>query len=66
MKTLLLVVAALAIPMSAQAGTKHHRVPHQALGYQPQIACTDVRVLAGSPRLLPGRWKNVRRVADRI
>ena len=31
MKTLLLVVAALAIPMSAQAGTKHHRVPHQAL-----------------------------------
>jgi hypothetical protein len=45
MKTHLLVVAALAIPMSAQAGTKHHRVPYQALGYQPQIACTDVGCL---------------------
>jgi hypothetical protein len=45
MKTLLLVVAALAIPMSAQAATKHHRVTHQTLASQPQIACTDVGCL---------------------
>jgi hypothetical protein len=45
MKTLLLIVAALAIPMSAQAATKHDRVAHQTLAYQPQIACTDVGCL---------------------
>jgi hypothetical protein len=44
MKTLLVIVAALAIPMSAQAATKHHRTaPRQT--YQPQIACTDVGCL---------------------
>ena len=45
MKTLLLIVAALAVPMSAHAATKHHRIAHQTPGYQPQIACTDVGCL---------------------
>jgi hypothetical protein len=44
MKTLLLILAAVAIPMSAQAATKHHR-SHQKRAYQPQIACTDVGCL---------------------
>lgn len=41
MKTLLMIVAALVLPVSAQAATKHHA----ARGYQPQIACTDVGCL---------------------
>jgi hypothetical protein len=43
MKMLLIVFAALAIPMSAQAATQHHRALPPA--YQPQIACTDVGCL---------------------
>jgi hypothetical protein len=45
MKTVLLIVAALAIPMSAQAATRHARVQHPALASQAQIACTDVGCL---------------------
>jgi hypothetical protein len=45
MKTLLMIAAALAIPMSAQAATTHHSARHQAGAYQPQIACTDVGCL---------------------
>jgi hypothetical protein len=44
MKTLIFVLAALAIPMSAHAATKHHR-SHHTRTYQPQIACTDVGCL---------------------
>jgi len=43
MKTLVMIVAALAIPMSAEAATNGHRATHQS--YQPQIACTDVGCL---------------------
>jgi hypothetical protein len=42
MKTLLIMVTALAIPMTAQAAP-HHR--NQASAYEPQIACTDVGCL---------------------
>jgi hypothetical protein len=42
MKTLLIIVVALAIPMLAQAAP-HQRA--QAPAYQPQIACTDVGCL---------------------
>jgi hypothetical protein len=42
MKTLLMIVTALAIPMSAQAA-QHHRA--QEAAYQPQIACTEVGCL---------------------
>jgi hypothetical protein len=50
MKRVLLVAAALAIPMSAQAATKHHPAwhhpaSHQTLASQPQIACTAVGCL---------------------
>jgi hypothetical protein len=45
MKTLLMIVAVLAVPMSAQAATKHHSAPRQTRANQPQIACTDVGCL---------------------
>jgi hypothetical protein len=45
MKTLLMIVAALALPMSAHAASRHHRAAAKAPAYQPQIACTDVGCL---------------------
>jgi hypothetical protein len=45
MKTLLMIVAALTIPMSAQAATMHHSATHKARASQAQIACTDVGCL---------------------
>lgn len=39
------MVTALAIPMSAQGATHHHRAVDQAAASQPQIACTDVGCL---------------------
>jgi hypothetical protein len=44
MKTLVMIVVALAIPVSASAATTHHRKPQAAVS-QPQIACTDVGCL---------------------
>lgn len=45
MKTLLMIGAALAIPVSAQAATHHRRAAAQAAPYRPQIACTNVGCL---------------------
>jgi hypothetical protein len=53
MKTLLMIAAALIIPMSAQAATRHHHVPPHAQAYQPQIACTDVGCLPVPPGCYP-------------
>lgn len=44
MKTFLMLVAALALPMSAQAATGHQAAP-QLSAQQPQIACTVVGCL---------------------
>lgn len=45
MKMILMIVAAAAIPISAQAATVHRHALRQAPAYQPQIACTDVGCL---------------------
>jgi hypothetical protein len=45
MKTLLIIAAALAVPMTAQAATTRQSAPHQAPYSQAQIACTDVGCL---------------------
>jgi hypothetical protein len=45
MKTFLMIVAALALPMSAQAATSQHSTALKAHAYQPQIACTEVGCL---------------------
>lgn len=45
MKTLVMIVATLAIPMSAQAATRNHYASRQGRADQPQIACTEVGCL---------------------
>ena len=57
MKTPLIIVAALVIPMSAQAATKHHRSPKAA--NQPRIACTDVGCLPVPPGCFPTGGKTL-------
>jgi len=44
MKTLLMIMAVMAIPMSAQAAT-HHRGAPQARASQPKIASTEAGCL---------------------
>ncbi len=43
MKTLFMILTALAIPVSAQAAPQHHRAQEAAA--QQQIACTEVGCL---------------------